>query len=83
VGFFTPAEGKHQVERTEYGERIAVLEASHDDLKEQLTGLQAGQKQILDELTKYKGAIGFGAFLVSGLFSVLILAKDWIAAHIK
>jgi hypothetical protein len=73
-----------QQDRTQdHGERIAVLEASHDSLKQQLEDLHKGQQQILTELTKYKGAIGFATFMLSTLVTCLILAKDWIASHIK
>jgi hypothetical protein len=73
-----------QQDRTQdHGERLAVLESAHSSLKEQLDDLHDGQQKILSELTRYKGAIGFGTFLLAGLFSVLILAKDWLASHIK
>lgn len=67
---------------SEPNERIAVLEAEVEALKEDQREILKCMHEIKDELTRYKGFLGGIAFLVSGLGVLFTLFKDWIFKHI-
>ena len=63
-------------------ERIAVLEAEVQGLKEDRTEILNCLHSIRDEMTRYKGFLGGVAFLASGIAVFLTIFKDWIAKHL-
>lgn len=67
---------------SEPNERIAVLEAEVEALKEDQREILKLMHEIKDEMTKYKGFLGGIAFLVSGLGVAFTLFKDWIFKHL-
>ena len=67
---------------TEHIERIAVLEAEVNSLKEDQREILKCMHEIKDEMTRYKGFIGGIAFIASGLSVFFTLFKDWIAKHL-
>ena len=67
---------------TEPNERIAVLEAEVEALKEDQREILKIMHEIKDEMTKYKGFLGGIAFLVSGLGVFFTLFKEWIIKHL-
>ena len=67
---------------SEPNERIAVLEAEVEALKEDQREILKCMHEIKDELTRYKGFLGGIAFLVSGLGVLFTLFKDWFFKHI-
>lgn len=67
---------------TEAAERIAVLEAEVDALKEDQREILKIMHEIKDEMTRYKGFLGGIAFLVSGLGVFFTLFKDWFFKHV-
>lgn len=68
---------------TEQVERIAVLEAEVQALKDDQKEILKCMHEIRDEMTRYKGFLGGIAFLISGLTVCLTLFKDWFFEHIK
>lgn len=66
----------------EPNERIAVLEAEVEALKEDQREILKIMHEIKDEMTKYKGFLGGIAFLVSGLGVFFTLFKEWIIKHL-
>lgn len=68
---------------TEQVERIAVLEAEVQTLKENQKEILDCMHSIKDEMTRYKGFLGGIAFLMSGLTVFLTLFKDWFFKHIN
>jgi hypothetical protein len=67
---------------TDMNERIAVLEAEVQGLKEDRTEILACLHSIKDEMTRYKGFLGGVAFLASGIAVFLTIFKDWLAKHL-
>jgi len=70
------------VSLAEPNERIAVLEAEVNALKEDQKEILKCMHDIKDEMTKYKGFIGGIAFIASGLSVFFTLFKDWIGKHL-
>lgn len=67
---------------TDINERIAVLEAEVQGLKEDRAEILTCLHSIRDEMTRYKGFLGGVAFLASGVAVFLTIFKDWIAKHL-
>lgn len=63
-------------------ERIAVLEAEVDILKDNHKELLKCMYEIKDEMTRYKGFLGGIAFLTSGVVVFITVFKDWLIKHI-
>ena len=68
---------------TEQVERIAVLEAEVQALKDDQKEILKCMHEIRDEMTRYKGFLGGVAFLLSGLTVFLTLFRDWFMDHWK
>lgn len=66
---------------TEQVERIAVLEAEVQALKEDQKDILKCLHEIRDEMTRYKGFLGGIAFLISGVTVCFTLFKDWFIDH--
>ncbi len=39
--------------------------------------------EVLHAMTKYKGMIGAGWFIITSMITAFILVKDWIFAHVR
>lgn len=63
-------------------ERIAVLEAEVEILKDSHKELLKCMHDIRDEMIRYKGFLGALAFIGSGIGIFLTLFKDWIVKHL-
>lgn len=68
---------------TEQVERIAVLEAEVEALKEDQKEILKCMHDIRDEMTKYKGFLGGIAFLLSSISVAIGLFRDWIMDHLR
>jgi hypothetical protein len=68
---------------TEQVERIAVLEAEVEALKNDQEDILKCLHEIKDEITRYKGFLGGVAFLLSSLTVAVGMFKDWILDHLK
>ena len=68
---------------TDTVERIAVLEAQVQTLKDDQSEILNCLHSIKDEMTRYKGFLGGVAFLLSGLTVFLTLFRDWLSDHWK
>ena len=66
-----------------YGERIARVETRMDTVERSLRDIDNKQDKILYELTRYKGAIGLGSFLITCAIASLVLVKDYFIAHFR
>lgn len=62
-------------------ERVAVLEAQNETLKETLEAVFSEVKSINAQLTRYKGFLGGIFFILGGLPVLWSLLKDWILRH--
>lgn len=67
---------------TDQIERIAVLEAEVETLKDNQKEILRCMHEIKDEMTRYKGFLGGLAFLASGIGIFLTLFKEWIIKHL-
>lgn len=67
----------------DHGERIATLETKMETVMINQEAILQNQRQILIELTRYKGFIGGVVFVGGGLLTLLTLAWDWIMRHWK
>lgn len=63
-------------------ERIAVLEAEVETLKDNHKEILRCMHEIKDEMTRYKGFLGGIAFIASGIGIFLTLFKEWIIKHL-
>lgn len=74
------------------GERLAVLEtklagldskvdSQHAALSAQVSAMQAAQQEIKEQLVKYSGKWGGMLMVLSALWAIISLSKDWIIAH--
>lgn len=65
----------------EPNERIAVLEAEVEALKDDQKEILKCMHEIKDEMMRYKGFLGGITFLVSGIGIFITLFKDWLIKH--
>lgn len=64
-------------------ERIAVLEAKVQEIRNDHADILEQLKEINGSLTKYKGFVGGVAFVFTSVVTFISMGKEWILAHIK
>lgn len=64
-------------------ERIAVLEAKVQEIRDDHQAILSQLKEINSSLIKYKGFIGGVAFVFTSVVTFLTFAKEWVLAHLK
>lgn len=64
-------------------ERIAVLEAKVQEIRDDHQAILEQLKEINGSLIKYKGFVGGVAFVFTSIVTFISLGKEWLIAHLK
>ena len=64
-------------------ERIAVLEAKVQEIRDDHQAILSQLKEINGSLIKYKGFVGGVAFVFTSVVTFISMGKEWLLAHLK